>query len=141
METRQRPVTQTSSKTPSIPRLRCPISENCELQPTRSRSRHAMTAAYATQFWLSRTNVWRRVTSPARGAKRLRSYDARDLYQGSATRQSTSANRIRTPGRSRRFSRPHCPRCKKDAEINCVCCDHCRRECALDAKGSQLKRL
>jgi hypothetical protein len=59
---------------------------------------------------------------------------------------------MRTPGRLRRLSRPHCPRCKlrlskrspvvcpKDAEINCVCCDHCRRECALDAKGSQLKR-
>src|SRR5215510_9264798 len=54
---------------------------------------------------------------------------------------------MRTPGRSRRFSRPHCPRCKlrlskrspvvcpKDAEINCICCDHCRRECALDAQG------
>src|SRR5262249_937943 len=57
-----------------------------------------------------------------------------------------------TPVRSLSFNRPHCPHCKfrlsdrcpvvcpKDAEINCVCCDHCRRECALDAKGSQLKR-
>src|SRR5262249_41534296 len=40
--------------------------------------------------WQRRTNVWREVTSPARGRKRLRSYDARGLYPGSATRQSTS---------------------------------------------------
>jgi hypothetical protein len=49
-------------------------------------------------------------------------------------------------------TRPRCPRCKlrvskrspvacpNDAEISCLCCDHCRRECALDAKRSQLKR-
>src|SRR5262249_14170036 len=39
MEMRPRPTTRTSSKTPSIPRLRWPVSENCELQPTRPRSR------------------------------------------------------------------------------------------------------
>jgi hypothetical protein len=32
-----------------------------------------MTQPNVTQFWQRRTNVWRRVTSPARGAKRLRS--------------------------------------------------------------------
>jgi hypothetical protein len=81
-------------------------------------------------------------------------YDARGLYQGSAIDKTFAHGQIGmlTPERSRRFSRPHCPRCKlrlsqrspvvcpKDAEINCVCCDHCRRECALDARGSQLKR-
>jgi hypothetical protein len=29
-------------------------------------------AVLPPRFWLQRTNVWRRVTSPARGAKRLR---------------------------------------------------------------------
>jgi hypothetical protein len=29
-----------------------------------------MTAAYAIQFWPSRTNVWRKPTDPARAAKR-----------------------------------------------------------------------
>ena len=32
-----------------------------------------MTAAYATQFWERRTNVWRKATNPARAAKRPRS--------------------------------------------------------------------
>src|SRR5262245_18477853 len=42
METRPRPTTQTNSKTPSPPRLRWPVGEHCELQPTRSRSPHMM---------------------------------------------------------------------------------------------------
>jgi hypothetical protein len=37
------------------------------------RARRVMTAVDAAQFWQRRTNVWRRVTSPARGAERLRS--------------------------------------------------------------------
>jgi hypothetical protein len=46
---------------------------------------------------------------------------------------------------------PRCPRCKlrqsrpasacpSNADNRCTCCDLCRRECALDAKGSLLKR-
>src|SRR5262249_32975426 len=54
--------------------------------------------------------------------------------------------------RSRRVTRPRCPRCKlrqssRDSDAcpcntakRCTCCDHCRRDCLLDAKGSQLKR-
>src|SRR6516165_7888922 len=95
--------------------------------------------------WLRRTNVWRRVTSPARGAKRLRG----GTINGTGIDGQIG---MLTPARSRRFGRPRCPRCKlrvskrspvvcpNDAEISCVCCDHCRRECALDAKRSQLKR-
>src|SRR5262249_6979063 len=32
-----------------------------------------MTAVHAAQFWQRQTNVWRKVTSPGRTAKRLRS--------------------------------------------------------------------
>jgi len=56
-----------------------------------------------------------------------------------------------TPARSRPSSTSHCPRCKlrlskpastcpSNADKRCTCCDLCRRECALDAKGSELKR-
>ena len=39
------------------------------------RARRAMIAAHAPQFWQRRTNVWREVTSPARGPKLPRSAD------------------------------------------------------------------
>jgi len=56
-----------------------------------------------------------------------------------------------TPARSHRSKTPRCPQCKlrqsrpasacpNNAHKRCTCCDHCRRDCALDAKGSQLKR-
>src|SRR5215813_13929378 len=61
MEMRPRPTTQTSSKTPSIQRLRWPVSENCELQPTRSRSprddcRLCHTVLAATNKCLAQSN-------------------------------------------------------------------------------------
>jgi hypothetical protein len=37
------------------------------------------TAANATEFWQQRTNVWRKATSPARRAKRLRSGRAKEF--------------------------------------------------------------
>jgi len=42
------------------------------------RARHAMTAAYATQFWQRQTNLWREATSPACGRKRQRSGERHD---------------------------------------------------------------
>src|SRR5258708_23636241 len=48
--------------------------ENFSYPPLRCGSRagslltEVMTMAHATQFWQQRTNVWRRATSPARGA-------------------------------------------------------------------------
>jgi hypothetical protein len=42
-------------------------------RPAKSLVALARDAPHATQLWQGRTNVWRRVTSPARWAKRLRS--------------------------------------------------------------------
>jgi hypothetical protein len=45
--------------------------DDCRAGPSQAgHTRAVMTAAHATPFWLGRTNVWRRVTSPRTGTKR-----------------------------------------------------------------------
>ena len=98
--------------------------------------------------WLRRTNVWRRATSPRTVTRDKNHFERLKLID---RHQHPVRLTILTPARSRRSKTPRCPRCKlrqsrpasacpSNARKRCTCCDYCRRDCALDANGSQLKR-
>src|SRR5262245_32674000 len=57
----------------------------------RARRSRVINCAHATPFWRRRTNVWRRVTSPERGAKRLRGETANGQRHDARGRQINRA--------------------------------------------------
>src|SRR5262249_5464951 len=94
--------------------------------------------------WRKGANVWHKVTSPRVVTRDKKiGHAAIDIDKPSAHGQIG----MLTPAHSR--TRPRCSRCKLrqssrasdacpgNSGKRCTCCDLCRRECALDAKGSQ----
>src|SRR2546425_6668589 len=84
-----------TSETSTDVRYTAAFGGNADNQPVIARQSRFMSTRpkwHVTQFWQRRTNVWRRVTSPAWGAKRLRSVR---MALGALTRRRTTERQTR----------------------------------------------